>query len=187
MVAELEIIQGIQHLFEGPTATEFLIFCSRWFIFLLIIPVAATSFRKRYRPLRHAAYRAAWAALVAIVLSLLLGVIFARVRPFRASDAIHLFVPPPASMYSFPSSHASVAFAVAAALIYGDVSLGLVALLIACLVAFGRVATGVHYPSDVIAGAFLGFIAYGLTRAGHMFYERQRMFKRKHTVPPPLS
>ncbi|MBR7677830.1 phosphatase PAP2 family protein, partial [Streptomyces daliensis] len=32
---------------------------------------------------------------------------------------------------------------------------------VAASVAFSRVYTGVHYPSDVLAGAALGFVAYG--------------------------
>lgn len=191
MLGEIEIIKGIQDLFQGSTGTSFLIFCSRWLIFFLTIPVALTGLRKRHRGLRHAAYRAAWAALVALVISLLLGMVFARVRPFRASDQINLLVSPPASTYSFPSSHASVAFAVAAALLYGDVSIGLLALLMAVFVAFGRVATGVHYPSDVFAGMLLGFAAYALTRAGHAWLHRKYFSRRKIkssvSLPPPVD
>jgi undecaprenyl-diphosphatase len=153
-------------------------------VFLLIIPVAATSIRKRHRPLRQAAYRAAWAGMVAIVLSLLLGLAFARTRPFRASDDVQLLIPPPASTYSFPSTHTSVAFAVAAALLYGDITLGLVALVIACLVAFGRVATGVHYPSDIIAGVITGFVAYVATRFLHLGLERHGILRRRPKAPP---
>ncbi|MBM3204608.1 phosphatase PAP2 family protein [Candidatus Uhrbacteria bacterium] len=179
MLGEIQIIQGIQTLFQSEAGHAFLVFCSRWLVFLLIIPVAATGLRKRHKSLRHAAYRAAWAGVVGIVISLLLGLAFARMRPFRASTDIQLLIPPPASTYSFPSTHTSVAFAVAAALLYGDITLGLVALAIASGVAFGRVGTGVHYPSDIMAGVITGFVAYAVTRFLHLGLERHGILRRR--------
>lgn len=67
---------------------------------------------------------------------------------------------------SFPSGHATNAFAVAtffALLVYVHLPKGwgrtaLIVMFIACasLVAFGRIYLGVHYLSDVVAGALLG-------------------------------
>jgi undecaprenyl-diphosphatase len=113
---------------------------------------------------------------------MLLGVLIGRVRPFHASSEIHLLIPPPASTYSFPSGHASVAFAIAAALAYGDISLGILGLFMAGLVAFGRVGAGVHYPSDVLAGALLGFLAFGLVRFIHHAIRRRDLRRQ-----PPAS
>jgi len=163
MIGEVQIIQGIQAAFNSPAGIAFCAFCARWMIFLLTLPAAATSYKRRHKALRAAAYEAAWSGLVALILSLSLAAIIGRLRPFIASPDVNLLIPAPASFFSFPSSHASVAFAVAFALLYGDVTIGLVALLMACLVAFGRVATGVHYPSDAIAGALLGFISFLVT------------------------
>ena len=56
----------------------------------------------------------------------------------------------------FPSDHATGAFAIAFALVLRDRMVGIVALALAVVLSFGRVALGVHYPSDVFAGAVLG-------------------------------
>ncbi|MFJ3923965.1 bifunctional phosphatase PAP2/diacylglycerol kinase family protein [Streptomyces sp. NPDC090022] len=66
---------------------------------------------------------------------------------------------------SFPSGHAASAFAFAAGLALDHPGWGVAVAPVAALVAFSRVYTGVHYPSDVLAGAALGVAAgFGVRR-----------------------
>lgn len=60
---------------------------------------------------------------------------------------------------SFPSAHAAIAFATAAASFYVSAELfGPWLFVVAAVVAVSRVAVGVHYLSDVVFGAILGFV-----------------------------
>jgi undecaprenyl-diphosphatase len=59
---------------------------------------------------------------------------------------------------SFPSDHATLAFAVGVMVWRFNRRLGLVLLLFGVLTAFARVFVGVHYPSDVLGGAVLGSV-----------------------------
>ncbi len=83
-----------------------------------------------------------------------------RVRPCHVFEGIRLLVPCPKS-FSMPSGHAVTSFAFATPLFYLTRSLITLTLrlfpqVLAASIAFSRVYTGVHYPSDVIAGALLG-------------------------------
>jgi undecaprenyl-diphosphatase len=92
----------------------------------------------------------------------------ARARPCheingkQVVDTIRLLVPC-GSGYSFPSSHATNAFAVASFVAHSFHRWRIPLLLFACAVALSRVVVGVHYPSDVAGGALIGVaVAYTL-------------------------
>jgi undecaprenyl-diphosphatase len=116
------------------------------------------------------ARRAATGALLSAALAVSVGAVITRLvdrpRPFVADPSqIHLFVAHAADS-GFPSDHATAAFAIAAAVMLRDRVWGSALLVVACAVAIGRVAIGVHYPSDVLAGALLGCAAAGICWLG---------------------
>jgi len=78
-----------------------------------------------------------------------------RRRPFVRDRGVRLAVRP-LDRYSFPSGHTlhAVSFTVIAASAYGELAWVLVPF--ALLVAMSRVALGLHYPTDVAAGAVVG-------------------------------
>jgi undecaprenyl-diphosphatase len=84
----------------------------------------------------------------------------ARMRPCRAIETIRLITACPKS-YSMPSGHAISSFAFAVPLFYLTreyltVAWRMYPIVLATLIAFSRLYLGVHYPTDVLAGAFLG-------------------------------
>jgi len=100
-----------------------------------------------------AAYCAGWAEDV-------IKVAAARIRPCRAIDTIRLITACPKS-YSMPSGHAISSFAFAVPLFYLtreylSAAWRMYPLILASLIAFSRLYLGVHYPTDVLAGVFLG-------------------------------
>lgn len=88
---------------------------------------------------------------------LLLKNIFMRARPFvDAMDGV-IVVGGGASGYSFPSSHATTAFAMAVVFSFFEPRLRYAFFILAVLVSFSRVYMGVHYPFDILAGAVIGW------------------------------
>jgi undecaprenyl-diphosphatase len=87
-----------------------------------------------------------------------------RPRPYEAHPGILPFAAP-LDHYSFPSGHTlhAVAFAVVAMAYYPW--LAWVAVPFTLLVAASRVMLGLHYPSDVVAGALIGAAVAGASLA----------------------
>ena len=86
-------------------------------------------------------------------------------RPFVQRDDVVLLIQHAADS-SFPSEHATAAFALAAGLMTYRLRYGMMLTGIAALIAFSRVYVGVHYPYDVIGGAVIGiFFALALRPA----------------------
>ncbi len=76
---------------------------------------------------------------------------------------------------SFPSGHATTAFALAAVVGFVSPRWFYPGLVIAAGIGLSRVALGVHYTSDVIAGAVLGLLGAYLARL--LFATRRWMFE----------
>jgi len=62
----------------------------------------------------------------------------------------------PICPYSFPSGHTGASISVAVATIFHLPTLGFYLLALSLVVGFSRIYLGVHYVSDVLAGAVLG-------------------------------
>lgn len=152
---------------SSPTIRSIVVFCAT----TLILPIAAfaifrildagTPSRRRYLAELVVTIALAYAV------SQVIGIVAFRERPFVHHPGIRALVVKSPSSKSMPSDHATLAFALAlpAAASIGRRWLRAVLILAAVAVAIGRVAAGVHYPSDVIAGAALAAAVWLLTHA----------------------
>jgi undecaprenyl-diphosphatase len=121
-----------------------------WGLGMAVLWLAGSAFWKYW-----AVYQLFWiSALAALVIALKFSI--RRRRPEGEWGAIYRNTDP----HSFPSGHAARAFLIAViAGILGPLWLMVVLWIWAPLVSLARVAMGVHYLSDIVAGAVVGIIA----------------------------
>jgi len=136
-----------------------------------------------------------WGALPTVVLAVVTGLatlladtvsfgvkdLVHRTRPFEAHPVIHPLYTVHSS--SFPAGHAATAFAGAVLLSAVAARLAPLFLGLAVLIGFSRVYDGVHYPTDVLAGAAIGAAVGGAAFLSLRFLERWKPQASPLAVP----
>lgn len=108
--------------------------------------------------LKREGFTIAVALIIFSILGLLiLKPIIARPRPFIA-QGVDILIKEPMG-FSFPSGHTGSSFAAASVIYFYNKKRGLLALILATLIAFSRMYLFVHYPSDIVGGLILGIIS----------------------------
>jgi len=149
-------LQISQFLFEFGkdipiVVVEFLATYLFWILVLFVIFVSRKCIQNRWRLFMQSGF----ASVFAYGLSTIIGIIHFRMRPFDAfvlDPIINVGYPEK----SFPSDHASIAFALAFMVFLYNKKYGIFLLVVASLIALGRVLAGVHYFFDIVAGAMVG-------------------------------
>jgi undecaprenyl-diphosphatase len=120
-----------------------------WWMALIILWIFSNAYWREWQVVEFAG--------IGLLAALVLGIKFLvrRRRPEGDWGGIYRNTDP----HSFPSGHAARAFLIAVVgSVLGPAWLGVVLWIWAPLVALARVAMGVHYVSDVVAGAALGIV-----------------------------
>jgi undecaprenyl-diphosphatase len=145
--------------FAGRVAwvDQLAVWFAQWSPYLMVGLLAVLWFRRRGEaslPDREASVHAGFAVVLALLVNFAIAAVWSRDRPFVDHPA-HLLVARTTDP-SFPSDHASAAFAIAVAVFLYDRRFGTVLLGIASLMAVDRVFIGLHFPGDVLAGTLVG-------------------------------
>lgn len=160
---DLRVVQAaVQLTNQGETSRLLVYFGAELLIFIFPLVLLYLWQRPETAGRRHGAQKTVVLSLLAIVLTIalksLISLIWVRDRPFVTDPAL-LNLPLPVDTISFPSGHTMLAFTVASCLwLSGYRKVGGYLIVAAVLVGLGRVLAGVHYPTDVMAGALLGFL-----------------------------
>ena len=178
MYKDLSLLLSLQSWTETPLLYWISIFASKYLILFFAVIIAFLGFGKHRKKNRVYAYTAAWAALLALGSSLVIGFLMRRPRPFTLPSVITR-IEPPLTQYSLPSSHSAIAFAIASSLALANPWLGAIGFLLAILIAFARVAVGVHFPTDVLAGAALGIASSLFVHWYRLYFLPKSMRKKK--------
>ena len=118
--------------------------------------------------------------LTSTILTFGTKMIINRKRPLEALPHVYTKGMPALDVYSFPSGHTSTTFSVATLFAlrytkYPQVYIPMYAW--ALIVAYGRPYFGMHYPTDLLAGAIIG------TGSSVLIYSlRKELFKFKNSI-----
>lgn len=123
---------------------------------LLFVALLVALFVTRGAFGRREVVAACLAAALALLVAQAIGHVWDRPRPFEAHPGEDHLLLPRSPDPSFPSDHATGAFAIGVALLLRDRRVGALTVLLALAVSLSRVALGTHYPGDVLGGATLG-------------------------------
>lgn len=138
---------------------------------VLLVALQWWARENRYH-IRHAALSAGLSFLLGLAINQFILLFVHRVRPYDAG-VTHLQIAPSAD-WSFPSDHATAAFAIVAAFALQRLprrALGF--LLLALLVGWSRIYVGTHYLTDVLGGALTGVLGAVLVRV--LYRENSRL------------
>jgi len=147
----------------SPALDALIIFCAVYLIFIISLAVAGYALvtflprlRSCLRERMHLFTMVFASAFVArVIIAQPLRWLFARPRPFETLEGIQQLINHNGGE-SFPSGHASFSFAMATAVSFFSPRAGVVVFIFAAITSLARVAAGVHFPSDIAAGAAIG-------------------------------
>ncbi len=111
-----------------------------------------------------------------LVTDILLKNYFTRNRPPLDLGTIQVAA---VNGYSFPSGHATFAWALAVVLAYKEPRAKYIFYMLALLISLSRIYMGVHYPADVVMGAVVGIMIAWLSLMLGNFVQQKR-------IPKPL-
>ncbi len=143
---------------QNGAQDQLLIFLSNWFGFVLLGGLLIfLAFHKDKRKGARDLFVVLTAAVAAYALSKIIKEIFPNPRPFEIlTDANILYEH--RGLDSFPSGHATFYMSLAASLFFYHRKLALAYFLGALVIGTARIAVGIHWPFDILAGFLLGGI-----------------------------
>jgi undecaprenyl-diphosphatase len=167
---DYNLFKAINGLSGGSVSDAIFKFFAQDMVTVLIVLVALTfliPWGSRRTERRKGAVLSTASAGLALLINQPIAHLVDRTRPFLAHPAhAHLLISQSHDP-SFPSDHATGAFALAFGIWIYDRTIGAFILVLAAIVGFARVYVGTHYPGDVLGGALIGIaVAAGLYLIG---------------------
>lgn len=83
--------------------------------------------------------------------------LLSRERPYKILEQLNTFGIN-LKDYSFPSGHTAASFSIATTIAVNLPHLSILVFILAIIVGISRIYLGVHYPTDVVAGMFIGLV-----------------------------
>ena len=133
-----------------------------WIIGLAFVCSIFLHYKKSLPGTKHLPALALATALIAnVCVSFVLKMLVQRPRPFQILQIHHLITD---NTYAFPSGHTTFMFALATGVYAYNKKLAWALYTFGLLIGLARIMGGVHWPTDILGGAIIGFLTAWLIR-----------------------
>ena len=154
------------------------VFLAKYFPYIVIVftlVILLWPKRDRKLHLKPALIVFASAVFSRLVLTEIIRFFYHRPRPFVVIDSVkQLLLDQGEKLTSFPSGHAAFFFALAMGACFYNRKLGIFLFIFASLIGIARVFAGIHWFSDVLAGAVIGILSAWAVNAAVKSFFRQK-------------
>lgn len=137
---------------------------SGYFLMAILLILLLRDFKKH----KEMALVAFGSSLLARILVEVIRFLYPKNRPFVERTVNLLIQHPPTS--AFPSGHASFYFALSVGVFLYNKKLGLLFILVSALMGMARVFSGLHWPSDILAGIVLGSLTAFFVKKFYLWF-----------------
>jgi len=141
-----------------------------YFVVAFVVSLAIFAFARQQPRLIETATLSLLSGALSFVLATTIKLLTHRSRPFLVMHVKQLLSD---SSFAFPSGHTTFLCAMAVAAFPEERALGAIMFASAILVGSGRIAAGIHWPSDVIGGLLVGTAMCVATRMVWRHFRRQ--------------
>lgn len=161
MAWDLQLFYALNNLAgQSPVTDAIIVAIASYLPYALVAGFALYLCFKRSWSVKQKLFSFSTAIAAALVARIAIGspirFFFPRQRPFL-TNIVHQLIAEHAP--SFPSGHSLFFFAFSTAVFFVNKKLGILFYALTILICMARVAAGIHYPSDIIAGAVLGILS----------------------------
>src|SRR3989338_1988996 len=133
------------------------IFCAEYLGYVLLFVLALFLLANWKKSWKTVFFALAAGVVSRFIIGFLIRFLWFRPRPFVVENFIPLIYQNPAEA-SFPSGHALFYFAISAIIYLCNKKAGILFYIASFFIVISRVFAGVHWPSDILAGAILGIL-----------------------------
>lgn len=133
----------------------FIIKYSEYILVAVLILFLVINFKKYWKMVSEAIIAAIFTRFILVEV---VRWLWFRPRPFVVNN-VNLLVDYSTKEASFPSGHASFYFALSTIVYFYNKKIGIIFYIASLCVVLARVFAGIHWPSDILAGAIIGALA----------------------------